>query len=215
MTPTRWRRPPRGVTGAGPAQNGPTSSERRWRAAIGRLGSSRFNYWFGYVANAAIVGLLLWRAWASWDARDSLPAAAGWACLGLGAWTLAEYLMHRFVYHVWPSFLSIGHGMHHGAPRQLIGVPWYLTSLAAVAIHAALLRVGRPPPVAIAQACAWLGYIGYCLCHHGSHHWSMPGSWLRGRKRYHMLHHAHPNHNWGFTTSLWDRVFGTHWSSRR
>ena len=45
------------------------------------------------------------------------PLALG--LLGVGGLlcrTLAEYLLHRYLYHELPSFLSVGHGLHH-APR--------------------------------------------------------------------------------------------------
>ena len=196
------------VPPAAPSAADPSSA---WRATVERLGSSRFNYWFGYAANLTVVALLMQRAHVGWSAADSAAGTAGWALAGLVLWTLAEYLLHRFVYHAWHSFLSVGHGIHHRSPRQLIGVPWYLTSLAAALLWAGLSQVGRQTPTAVCLAFAWLGYLGYCLSHHGSHHWAMRGRWLRARKRHHMLHHAHPGYNWGFTTSLWDRVFGTQW----
>jgi sterol desaturase/sphingolipid hydroxylase (fatty acid hydroxylase superfamily) len=34
-------------------------------------------------------------------------------------------------------------------------------------------------------------------------------------KRHHLIHHAHPEYNWGFTTPIWDYLFGTHYDRRR
>jgi 4-hydroxysphinganine ceramide fatty acyl 2-hydroxylase len=182
----------------------PTRIER-----IRRLGSSRFNYWFGYVAN---VTLILWMG--SRAIRDG-QLALGWgqlaffAVVGLYAWTLAEYLLHRYLYHVLPSFLSDGHELHHRSPRALIGVPWYLTTIAVVALHLLLIRALNPASVGVVMASCWTGYVLYCLIHHGSHHWTFRNRWLRRMRRHHLIHHAHPDTNWGFTTSLWDHVFGT------
>jgi sterol desaturase/sphingolipid hydroxylase (fatty acid hydroxylase superfamily) len=182
----------------------PTRIER-----IRRLGSSRFNYWFGYVANAT---LILWMG--SRAIRDG-QLALGWgqlaffAVVGLYVWTLAEYLLHRYLYHVLPSFLSDGHELHHRSPRALIGMPWYLTTIAVVALHLLLIRVLNPASVGVVMASCWIGYVLYCLIHHGSHHWTFRNRWLRRMRRHHLIHHAHPDTNWGFTTSLWDHVFGT------
>lgn len=179
---------------------------------IRRLGSSRFNYWFGYVANVALI------IWMGSRAVQDGRLALGWGQLvfftvvGLYSWTLAEYLLHRYLYHVLPSFLSEGHELHHRSPRALIGVPWYLTAIAMVAIHLALIRLLNPASVGVVMAACWTGYVFYCLIHHGSHHWHFRSRWLKRMRRHHLIHHAHPDSNWGFTTSLWDHVFGTAYS---
>jgi 4-hydroxysphinganine ceramide fatty acyl 2-hydroxylase len=182
----------------------PSRTER-----IRRLGSSRFNYWFGYVANVTLI------LWMGSRAIRGGHLALGWGQLaffvvaGLYSWTLAEYLLHRYLYHVLPSFLSEGHELHHRSPRALIGVPWYLTTIAMVALHLLLIRVLNPASVGVVMASCWTGYVFYCLIHHGSHHWNFRNRWLRRMRRHHLIHHAHPDTNWGFTTSLWDHVFGT------
>ena len=181
------------------------------RNLVRRLGSSTFNYWFGYVANFSLVAWLLSHNWQGGHAMVRGPLFAAYALTGWLTWTLAEYLLHRYVYHVWPSFLSTGHDLHHKEPKELIGVPWYLTAALVVLIYTGLARLFNPGSVAVIFAFAWLGYIGYCLAHHGSHHWAMRNPILRKLKRHHQVHHAHPAFNWGFTTDLWDVVFGTHW----
>jgi hypothetical protein len=67
----------------------------------------------------------------------------------------------------------------------------------------------NPASVGVVMASCWTGYVFYCLIHHGSHHWNFRNRWLRRMRRHHLIHHAHPHTNWGFTTSLWDHVFGT------
>jgi 4-hydroxysphinganine ceramide fatty acyl 2-hydroxylase len=176
---------------------------------IRRLGSSRFNYWFGYVANVSLI---------AWMGSRALPAgrlALGWgqlvflAICGLYLWTLAEYLLHRHVYHHLSSFLSQGHGLHHAAPRALIGVPWYLTAVAVVGLNRGLSLLLDPAAVGVVMAAAWSGYVFYCALHHLSHHGRLRSRWLSGMRRHHLIHHAHPDCNWGVTTPLWDHVFGT------
>jgi sterol desaturase/sphingolipid hydroxylase (fatty acid hydroxylase superfamily) len=192
--------------------NGDATAPRR--RLVARLGTSRFNYWFGYPVNVTLVAWLASRAF-----LGGQPPGAGRALLllaaGLVVWTLAEYLLHRYLYHVLPSFLSVGHALHHASPRALIGVPWYLTTIAALALYAGLARVADPGAIGLLMAGAGLGYVLYCLAHHGSHHWRMRHPWLRRMRRHHLIHHAHPGYNWGFTTSLWDRVFGTLYRDRR
>ncbi len=182
----------------------PLSIER-----VRAMGSSRFNYWFGYVAN---VTLVLWLASHGVAGADALPwpQVALYSALGLLTWTFMEYVLHRYVYHEVHSFLSVGHDLHHQEPKELIGVPWYLTTAVLLSLYAALTQVFAKNATGLVMGFAWLGYVGYCLLHHGSHHWRFEFAHLRAMKRHHQLHHAYPNTNWGFTTSLWDRVFGTY-----
>jgi 4-hydroxysphinganine ceramide fatty acyl 2-hydroxylase len=181
---------------------------------IRRLGSSTFNYWFGYVANLSLVGWLVSHAFSHACGRGAAlgaPAFAAFAGAGLLAWTLAEWLLHRYVYHLWTSFLSAGHGLHHDSPRALIGVPWYLTTVLVVLAYELAAVPFRPGSTGVVMGFAWLGYIFYCAAHHASHHAHPSRGWLERMKRHHLLHHAHPGTNWGFTTPLWDHVFGTHY----
>jgi sterol desaturase/sphingolipid hydroxylase (fatty acid hydroxylase superfamily) len=181
--------------------------------SVRRLGSSRFNYWFGYVANA---GLVLWLiSHGLWGPTAVRPLGfVGYAMAGLLTWTFLEYVLHRYVYHEVKSFLSVGHGLHHDAPKELIGVPWYLTSAIVVALYGAVTQVFAPGATGLVMGFAWLGYMGYCLLHHGSHHWRFEQPYFRAMKRHHLVHHAFPEFNWGFTTSLWDRAFGTYKAPR-
>lgn len=182
---------------------------------IRRLGSSRFNYWFGYVANLSLVAWMVSHAFRGGHPRLGGLELFTLACTGLFSWTLSEFLLHRYPYHLWPSFLSVGHALHHRHPRHPIGVPWYLTTVAVIAIFEGLLLFLPAAPTGIVMGFNWLGYVLYCIAHHGSHHWSFRSGWLRRMQHHHLIHHAHPEYNWGFTTSLWDHVFGTHYDRRR
>src|SRR5436190_21468695 len=111
---------------------------------IRRLGSSTFNYWFGYVANISLVIWLVSHALPRHRPRLPPLEFVALAAVGLSSWTLSEFLLHRYLYHLWPSYLSEGHALHHQRPRDLIGVPWYLTTIALVLLFEALALVFRP-----------------------------------------------------------------------
>jgi sterol desaturase/sphingolipid hydroxylase (fatty acid hydroxylase superfamily) len=192
-------------------QHQPTSPRTE---LIRRLGSSTFNYWFGYVANITLVAWLVSHAFAG---GRTLLGAGEWifyAAVGLFSWTLSEFLLHRYVYHVIPTFLREGHALHHKSPRALIGVPWYLSAIPLVLIFELVSLGLRPSSTGVVIGFNWLGYIFYCVTHHGSHHWTFRRGWLKKMKRHHLIHHAHADYNWGFTTPLWDYVFGTHYDRR-
>ncbi len=183
--------------------------------SIRRLGSSTFNYWFGYVANLSLVTWMVSHAWQHGRLALGTGTLVVLSLVGLLSWTLSEYLLHRYVYHAWSSFLSIGHALHHKNPNELIGVPWYLTTVALIALFVLLSLLVPTPVLGVLMGFNWLGYIFYCICHHGSHHWNTKFGWLEKMKWHHLAHHGHPEFNWGFTTTFWDQVFRTYYDRNR
>lgn len=176
---------------------------------IRRLGSSQFNYWFGYVANIALVLWMASHAMARGQILLDWPQLLASIAAGFALWTLLEYLLHRFVYHVIASSLQIGHRLHHEKPKALIGIPWYVSGVLVIASFKLVTTLMPHPALAIVCSASWLGYIGYCVLHHASHHWRLQRGYLRHMKKHHLVHHAHPDYNWGFTTAFWDVMFGT------
>jgi sterol desaturase/sphingolipid hydroxylase (fatty acid hydroxylase superfamily) len=143
--------------------------------------------------------------------------------LGLLVWTLAEYLLHRFVFHFRPrnswqeraSFLF--HGVHHAQPRsktRLVMPPVVSIPLALVFYGLFYLIVGI-----VLGAAQWVaplfagfvgGYLAYDMFHYAMHHVPMRrGAW-RWLRRNHMHHHTQtPDLRYGVSSPLWDIVFGT------
>jgi sterol desaturase/sphingolipid hydroxylase (fatty acid hydroxylase superfamily) len=137
--------------------------------------------------------------------------SSGLAALGLGSWTVIEYLLHRFVLHGLAPFKD-WHEEHHRRPRALICAPTILSaSLVLVLVFL--------PSWALAgvwHACALTlgliaGYLLYAVTHHATHHWQAKSAWLKRRKRWHALHHHHTGRLAGFgvSTAFWDHVFGS------
>lgn len=132
------------------------------------------------------------------------------AVIGVAAWSLAEYLLHRFVLHGLPPFRA-WHAAHHARPTALICTP---TALSATLIGALVwapaswlggLWCGSALTLGVT-----VGYLVYTVTHHATHHWRSEGRWLLQRKRWHARHH-HREHAgcYGVTSSFWDRVFGS------
>lgn len=163
------------------------------------------------VAAYSIAVLVL--AGSAWLATPSgsIWAASGWTLCGLAAWTLVEYLLHRFVLHRVEPFKRL-HATHHQRPTALIGSPTLMTA----ALFALLVFAPTQAALGLWRACALTlgmvcGYLGYTIMHHGVHHWRSSTPWLQRRKRWHGLHHrmfAQPI-CFGVTSSLWDHVFCT------
>ena len=137
----------------------------------------------------------------------------GLALLGMASGPLFEYWLHRSVLHGIKPF-STWHAEHHRRPAALICTP----TLVSVALIAALVFLPVWLMGGLWPACAFtfgflVSYLAYSITHHAIHHWRRDTVWLRQRKRWHARHHdSHRRQQpgqYGVTTALWARVFGT------
>jgi sterol desaturase/sphingolipid hydroxylase (fatty acid hydroxylase superfamily) len=145
---------------------------------------------------------------------ETPPRALTWAaifCLGVAAWTLVEYLLHRVLFHHAP-LLSELHERHHEDTRQLIGTPVWASVLSGLVVVAApcWLLLGFELATAATAGMA-AGYLYYVYGHYAAHYGRpSPGSYFaRVRLRHARHHHLSDQGNFGVTTAFWDRVFGT------
>ncbi len=143
--------------------------------------------------------------------------------VGLFLWTLAEYILHRFLFHFpaktdWQKRISfLMHGVHHEQPRdktRLVMPP-------AVSIPLALVFYGLfyvvftyvlmiPNWISPVFAGFILGYITYDMTHYSTHHIPMKKGYFKMVRQQHMHHHFQtPDKRFGVSSPLWDYVFGT------
>jgi sterol desaturase/sphingolipid hydroxylase (fatty acid hydroxylase superfamily) len=161
----------------------------------------------------AAVLFLLQMADPSWIVRGEW---ATYFLLGIGFWTLAEYVIHRWIYHGVRPFMEL-HEAHHSEPHAYIGSPPLLgTALVFVVIYWPLSAFSATAASGT-TAGVLLGYMAYQLVHHATHFWRPPrGSYLYRARQRHSLHHYHRElGNFGITTGAWDHVFGTVIEARR
>lgn len=142
------------------------------------------------------------------------PKPVSWAivyCCGLAGWTLVEYLLHRTLFHHAPILARV-HEQHHDFPEDFIGTPaWASVLIALIAVAApSVAMLGFDLGVA-ATAGMVTGYLWYVFIHYTTHHWRpRKGSYFyRVRLRHARHHHLSQAGNFGVTTDVWDRVFGT------
>lgn len=195
-----------------------------------RLFKSNFMEFFSHVSPVTIV--IIWlpvtlyflvRAFVN-APRGGFPAfiLLG-VLLGLFLWTLAEYLLHRYLFHMPArtkqmeriSFLF--HGIHHAQPQlktRLVMPPVVAIPLAAIffglfyLIFALLLQA--PQWVGPLFSGFIIGYLVYDLTHYATHHFPMRSGYAKFIKRYHMQHHYKtPDKRFGVSSPLWDIVFQT------
>lgn len=143
--------------------------------------------------------------------------------LGLFLWTLAEYTLHRFLFHFPPhtprqervAFLI--HGVHHAQPlckTRLVMPPAASIPLAVVSyavfslILSAILRI--PHWVLPLFSGFVSGYLAYDMIHYSLHHHPARSGYLKSLRSHHMRHHSQlPYRRFGVSSPLWDIVFGT------
>jgi sterol desaturase/sphingolipid hydroxylase (fatty acid hydroxylase superfamily) len=143
--------------------------------------------------------------------------------IGVFLWTLAEYCLHRFLFHHKPAsprqerLFFLFHGVHHAQPQ----VKTRLVMAFPVSIPMAVLFFGIFYLVLaiLLKAPGWLaplfsgylaGYLAYDLTHYAQHHFPMRSGYAKYIKRYHMQHHyKDPSTRFGVSSPLWDWVFHT------
>jgi len=143
--------------------------------------------------------------------------------LGLFLWTLAEYTLHRFLFHYKPRtarqerIFFLFHGIHHAQPQVKtrlvmpfpVSIPMALILYALIYIVVALL-LGSPQWVAPLMSGFLIGYLAYDLTHYATHHWPMRSAVAKYLKRHHMQHHyKDPTTRFGVSSPIWDWIFRT------
>ncbi|TMJ52861.1 MAG: hypothetical protein E6G85_10370 [Alphaproteobacteria bacterium] len=117
-------------------------------------------------------------------------------CCGFVAWTLAEYITHRFVLH---AITPVQHGIHHARPRDAVDKIFWQIWLAFAVVY---LTMGGSVLAGVLAAYAWYLSIHYCAHHNPA---ILPASLVK----HHLDHHRFASRNYGVTTKVWDRAFGT------
>ncbi|HTA94193.1 MAG TPA: sterol desaturase family protein [Polyangiaceae bacterium] len=164
-----------------------------------------------------VPGVLLALAASARLSRLSVASTILLFTAGTLAWTLAEYWLHRIVFHFQgASAMSkrlhfLAHGVHHHWPHDKyrlvmppgVSVPLYFGCLclslamfgsAGWAVHAGFV----------------FGYAYYDLTHWRLHHGRPRTAYGRRLRRHHLLHHfKETDARFGVSNLVWDKVFGT------
>jgi sterol desaturase/sphingolipid hydroxylase (fatty acid hydroxylase superfamily) len=137
--------------------------------------------------------------------------------IGMFCWTLTEYILHRFLFHMVGEsekaqrIIYVMHGNHHHFPRdkeRLFMPPVPSLIMASVLLSLFYLLMGRY--VFMFFPGFLLGYLMYGTMHYAIHAWNPPFKWMKPLWRNHHLHHyKNEGRGYGVSTTLWDRVFGT------
>ncbi|XP_057536525.1 dihydroceramide fatty acyl 2-hydroxylase FAH2-like [Amaranthus tricolor] len=153
--------------------------------------------------------------------QRSLTAAQAATTLVFGVliWSLLEYTLHRFLFHVktqnyWANTLHyVLHGCHHKHPMDALRLvfPPAATAIICVPIWSVIRLLSSPSVAPALFGGLLLGYIMYDTTHYYLHHGQPSIGVPKNLKRYHLNHHFRLHtKGFGITSSVWDHVFGTH-----
>ncbi len=169
-----------------------------------------------FVVWAPIVSYLLYRSIALYEM--SALVLGGIAVAGLFVWSLTEYLLHRFLFHIETEhpfgkrFFFIIHGNHHADPQdptRLVMPPVAGLALGAI-FYALFYLVMGPVWTQPFFAFFIIGYLIYDYTHYAIHHFRPRTAFGKKVKQSHMLHHySMHDARWGVSSPFWDHVFGT------
>lgn len=148
----------------------------------------------------------------------SVPTILSLTVLGIFVWTLAEYTLHRFIFHYKPKskfgerIHFIFHGVHHDYPsdsRRLVMPPSVSIPLAVLFyfLFEAVLGTELVPPFFVGFVA---GYLFYDMTHYAVHHFPIHNRVFLFLKKHHMRHHFQDaDRGFGVSSHLWDEVYKT------
>jgi len=135
---------------------------------------------------------------------------------GILFWTLFEYVMHRYLFHMIvegpraKKFVYTMHGVHHEYPRdkeRLFMPPVPSLIVAATIFYIMHLILGWN--VLAFFPGFLLGYIIYGSMHYAIHAFAPPKFMKALWRNHHLHHYKAPEKGFGVSSVLWDVVFGT------
>ena len=137
---------------------------------------------------------------------------------GVFVWTLTEYVLHRFVFHLIPKsgwgrkLHFVLHGVHHLDPwdRTRLVFPPVGGILIMGAIFGLWTLVLPVASVVAGFVGFVIGYITYDMTHYYTHHGRPKSRWGKFLKTWHLAHHHKAwEAMYGVSSPLWDYVFGS------
>ncbi|KAH7545554.1 dihydroceramide fatty acyl 2-hydroxylase FAH1 [Ziziphus jujuba] len=182
------------------------------------------DFWEFLTRTAWWVIPIIWLPVVFWSISKSVkmghtyPQIALLVAVGIFIWTLLEYTLHRFLFHIktksyWGNTLHyLLHGCHHKHPMDGLRLvfPPAATAILLIPFWNLVKFIFTHSTSPALFGGGLLGYVMYDVTHYYLHHGQPSMELQRNLKRYHLNHHFRiQTKGFGITSSLWDRVFGT------
>jgi len=170
------------------------------------------------------VPIILYYIYSAFTLGLSIAGFAGVFFAGVLVWTLFEYFLHRYLFHLqidtdWGRRIHFMiHGCHHDYPNDAMRL--VIPTGAAIALAVIMYwffyffivyLFGGTPAVHHGFFTSFvMGYVTYDMMHYATHYAKFKNKWFRDVQKNHLDHH-YVDHDKGFGLSnvFWDRVFGT------
>lgn len=137
---------------------------------------------------------------------------------GMIAFTLVEYLMHRFLYHINSTYNKkiqrlqyLIHGIHHDHPKDKsrLAMPPILSLFVALLLLLTTYILINDLAYAFLPGFV-MGYTTYLFIHYSIHAYPPPKNKLRILWIHHSIHHYKDSGKaFGVSSPLWDYIFRT------
>lgn len=155
----------------------------------------------------AVVALCIF---AGWRVLPSYGVALAMLA-GVLIWSLAEYWIHRAIFHGDTPFETM-HQQHHALPKDMIGLASWATFAGFSGLWLIAQTFAGAAVGSAVTAGVMAGYLGHCAIHVSIHHAAARGFGRYGAMMLalHRAHHRGGKGNFGVTSPIWDFVFGTY-----
>jgi sterol desaturase/sphingolipid hydroxylase (fatty acid hydroxylase superfamily) len=135
--------------------------------------------------------------------------------LGLFIFSYLEYAIHRWLFHGSIQIMVQGHRAHHENPQGYDALPFFLPSLLILGMTGLFVLLMPASYAFLLSGVMAFGYVTYGLGHFTIHHTRFRHPLARRWAASHLVHHYHPENNFGVTTPLWDQWLGTRYIYRQ
>jgi len=126
---------------------------------------------------------------------------------GLLSWTLLEYAVHGWMGHIYNTFVTPIHAVHHRDPRAVFAIGTWLPAALVAVILPVAFGFGS---IAVFYIGLLSGFAAYEVIHYRIHFSARLTGIETQLRAHHLVHHLRrPKMCLGVTTSFWDRLFGT------
>lgn len=177
---------------------------------------SKVDFYVPLIVFVPIIGFLIWKAFV--DIQMSFLVFTAWLLIGLFVWTITEYIMHRYIFHFYPSskigkrIHFIFHGVHHDYPNDAkrLVMPPSASIPMALALYLLFLYILPAGTIFAFYAGFLIGYLFYDMVHYALHHANFKNPFWKKLKQHHMLHHySDSTKGYGVSSAIWDKVLGS------
>ncbi|WP_113662075.1 sterol desaturase family protein [Pedobacter nanyangensis] len=170
-----------------------------------------------YVPLLIYVPLIFFLAWkALFDVNTPVLEFFGWLAFGLFIWTITEYVLHRWIFHFYPTsswgkrIHFIFHGVHHDYPNDANRLVMPPSASIPLALGFYFLFDWLLPDTKVYAF--FIGFIGgylfYDMVHYALHHANFKSGFWKTLKHHHMLHHYQDaSKGFGVSWMFWDGIF--------